>query len=75
MASLRIDFLNPNAGKLLKNLADLNLIAIKEDKNDDGFLRTIRKIRVKAKTNTPSFEDITKEVEAVRAKRYTKAKR
>ena len=75
MASLQVDILNPKAGKLLKDLADLNLIAIKEIKNDDGFLKVVNKIRAKAKTNTPSFEEITKEVESVRANRHAKAKR
>jgi hypothetical protein len=75
MASLQVDIINPKAGKLLKNLADLNLIAITEVNKDDKFLKTIRKIRAKAKKNTPSLEEITKEVESVRAKRYAKAKR
>jgi hypothetical protein len=75
MASVQIDILNPKASKLLKNLADLNLIAIRKVNKDDGFLKTIRKIRAKAKTNTPSLEEITKEVESVRAKRYAKSKR
>ena len=75
MASVQIDILNPKASKLLKSLADLNLIAIRKVNKDDGFLKTIRKIRAKAKTNTPSLEEITKEVESVRAKRYAKSKR
>lgn len=75
MASLQVDILNPKAGKLLKDLADLNLIAITEMKNDDGFLKVIKRIRSKAKNNPVSFEEITKEVELVRAKRYAKAKR
>lgn len=75
MASLQVDILNPKAGKLLKDLADLNLIAITEIKTDDDFLKIVRKIRAKAKTNAPSFKEITNEVESVRAKRYAKAKR
>jgi len=75
MASLQIDILNSKAGKLLKDLADLNLISIKKVKNDDGFLKIIKKIRAKAKNNPISFDEITKEVEIVRAKRYAKAKR
>lgn len=74
MASLQVDILNPKAGKLLQDLADLNLIAITELKSDDGFLKVIRKIRNKAKKDPISLEEITKEVESVRTKRYAKAK-
>jgi len=73
MNTIQIDILNPKAGKLLQDLAYLNLIAIKEIKND-GFLKVVNKIRAKAKINPPSLEEITKEVEAVRAKNYAKRK-
>jgi hypothetical protein len=75
MASMQVDILNPKAGKILRDLADLNLIAITELKKDDGFLKIIKKIRVKSKKNPISLEDITKEVESVRAKRYARTKR
>ncbi|MBY0424315.1 MAG: hypothetical protein K2Q22_01655, partial [Cytophagales bacterium] len=69
MNSLQIDILNPKASKLLKNLADLNLIAIRNIE-DDGFLDLVNEMRYKAKDNPPSLEEITKEVELVRASRY-----
>ncbi len=72
--TLQVDILNPKATKLLQNLADLNLISIRSGK-EDGFLKIIRKIRSKASAKAPSFEEITKEVESVRAKRYGKAKK
>lgn len=75
MASLQVDILNPKAGKLLQDLADLNLIAITELKSDDNFLKLITRLRNKAKNNPISFGEITKEVESVRAKQYVKAKR
>lgn len=75
MASLQVEILNPKAGKLLKDLADLNLISIRELKNNDSFLKIVKKIQAKAKKNPPSLDDITREVEIVRAKRYAKAKR
>lgn len=75
MASLQVDILNPKAGKILKDLADMNLIAITELKNNDGFLKVINRIRTKGEKNPISLEKITKEVESVRAKRYAKAKR
>jgi hypothetical protein len=74
MASLQIDILNPKAGRLLKDLADLKLIAIRETGKNDGFLKAIKKIRAKGKSNPISLAEITKEVEAVRTKRYAKKK-
>lgn len=71
MNSMRIDILNPKAEKLLKDLEDLDLIAIRES-NENAFLNIVNKIREKAKTSSPSLEEITKEVEAVRSKRYAK---
>jgi len=70
MDTLRIDILNPKAAKLLKDLADMNLIAI-HDTPKNGFSDVLTKLREKANT-TPSLEEITKEVELVRAKRYAK---
>jgi len=69
MTTMQIDILNPKASKLLKDLADLQLIAIRNPK-EDGFLSLIKKLRAKAKDNPPTLEEITKEVEIVRAKRY-----
>lgn len=72
MNTIRIEILNPKAGKLLKNLADLNLIAIKnKPKTKSGFASILKKMRSKA-TSAPTLEEITKEVEIVRAKRYEK---
>ena len=74
MNTMQVDILNPKAGKLLQDLADMNLISIKETTND-SFLRVVKKLRKKAEKNAPSFDDITKEVESVRAKRYAKEKK
>ncbi|CAN5629216.1 hypothetical protein BH11BAC5_BH11BAC5_55600 [soil metagenome] len=70
MNTMRIDILNPKAAKLLKDLADLNLISI-QDTSKNGFITVLKKLRSKAKS-APSLEEITKEVELVRAKRYAK---
>jgi len=75
MPSIQIDILNPKAGKLLKKLADLKLIAIRKTNSNDDFLKIVRRIRNKAKSDATSFEQITKEVESVRSRRYAKAKR
>ncbi|MXV16532.1 hypothetical protein [Hufsiella ginkgonis] len=69
MISYQIDILNPKATKLLQDLADLQLIAIKKP-SDDGFLNVVKRLRTKAAANPPSLEDITAEVELVRARRY-----
>lgn len=66
--SIRIEILNPKAVKLLKNLAELNLISIKEE-SKKGFADVLKKLRSNSKS-APSLEEITNEVEKVRAKRY-----
>jgi len=73
MDTMQIDILNPKAVKLLKDLADLNLISIRNP-SDDGFLKLVNKIRAKAKDSPPSLDEITKQVELVRASRYAKSK-
>jgi hypothetical protein len=70
----QIDILNPKASKLLKDLADMKLISITEMQSSDPFLNVVKQLRKKASINPPSLEQITKEVEAVRAKRYAKNK-
>lgn len=70
MNTMRIDILNPKAARLLKDLADLNLIAI-QDTSKNGFAIVLKKLRSKAKF-APTLDEITKEVELVRAKRYAK---
>ncbi len=74
MTTLQIDILNPKAGKLMEDLADLKLISIRKT-TDDDFLKLVDKFRAKAKKNPPTLEEITKEVEIVRLKRYAKSKR
>ena len=68
MTTITVDILNPKARKLLKNLADLELIAIREP-SENGFSKLLKKLRSKA-DSSPSLEEITKEVELVRGKRY-----
>lgn len=71
MKTYQIDLLNPKAARLLKDLADLKLISIKETNKQD-FIDIVTKLRKKASSNVPSLEEITKEVEMVRTKRYAK---
>lgn len=69
MSTISIEILNPKAKKLLQNLEELKLIAIKDNKQN-SFIATVKKIR--NKKATISLAEITKEVEAVRSKRYGK---
>ena len=70
----QIDILNPKASKLLRDLADMKLISITEMQSSDPFLTVVKQLRKKASLNPPTLEEITKEVEAVRLKRYAKSK-
>lgn len=70
MNTLQVEILNPKAKKLLKDLADLNLIAIR-DTSKNGFATVLKKLRSKAKS-APKLNEITNEVELVRSKRYAK---
>lgn len=70
METLRIEIVNPKAKRLLKDLADLNLITI--DKVQDlkvEFKGLLSKLRSNSDT-APSLDEITREVEIVRASRY-----
>jgi len=69
-SSFRIDILNPKAVKLLKNLADLKLISIKEESNK-GFSEVLKKLRSQSDSSL-SLDEITAEVEKVRSKRHGK---
>lgn len=70
METLRIDIVNPKAKRIIKNLADLNLINIRDKNPMKAFEELLNKLRTKGKGI--SLDEITKEVELVRAKRYGK---
>lgn len=74
MNTVQIEILNPKAKQLLRDLADLELISIRET-SKDSFLDIVNKLRAKAKKNPPSLAEITTEVEAVRSKRYAQKER
>ncbi|MFA7445811.1 MAG: hypothetical protein WCY89_07670 [Flavobacteriaceae bacterium] len=69
MDTIKIDVLNPKAINLLKNLADLGLISFKKEDSKKEFSDILKKMRSNHK-QVPSLEEITQEVEKVRAKRY-----
>lgn len=70
METLRIDIVNPKAKRIIKNLADLNLINIRDNDPIKSFQGLLTKLR--SKSEVISLDEITKEVELVRAKRYAK---
>ncbi len=65
----QVDILNPKADKLLQDLADMKLISLSKA-SDDPFLTIVKRLRKKTAYTPPKLDDITKEVEAVRSKRY-----
>jgi hypothetical protein len=69
MSTFNMEILNPKAKKLLLDLAELRLISISE-KVSNPFLDAVKKIRSKKASLT--LDEVTKEVEAVRLKRYGK---
>jgi hypothetical protein len=69
--TIQVDIINPKAAKLLKDLADMNLIVLREMPKDK-LASTVKSIRKKAEKKPISMEDITKEVEKARTKRYAK---
>lgn len=70
METLRIKILNPKAKRLLKDLADLNLITIGKSLDSKvEFKELLSKLRSNA-DSAPSLDEITLEVEKVRALRY-----
>jgi hypothetical protein len=73
MTTYQVNILNPKADKLLKNLADLQLISISKT-SSEPFLSIVNKLRDKAAANPPTLEEINREVEIVRAERYAKNK-
>jgi hypothetical protein len=65
MDTIQINILNPKALQLLQDLVDLELISIK-DAPANGFATALKKLRSKAES-APTLDEITREVESVRA--------
>jgi hypothetical protein len=72
MKTLNIEILNPKAQKLINDLADLQLIRINSNDAKKDLLKFLENKR-KVKTDISS-DEISKEVEIVRTKRYAKKK-
>jgi transcription initiation factor IIE alpha subunit len=70
METLKIEILNPRAKRLLQDLAALNLIRFKDTEDSKtAFKELLIRLR-SSKVPRPTLKQITKEVEAVRQKRY-----
>jgi len=70
METLRIEIVNPKAKKIIEELADLNLISIHKNQPSKAFQKLLNKLR--SKKSSITLDEITHEVELVRAKRYGK---
>ena len=74
MEALRIEILNPKVKTILKQLADLDLIAISKMESPETELKNLlKKFRSKSK-EAPTLDEITREIEVVRAERYAEKK-
>lgn len=72
MASLQVEIIEPRAGRLLQELAGLNLITITKPINaKKEFRALLAKLRSQSDT-APSLEEIVKDVKTVRKRRYAK---
>lgn len=69
METLRVEILNPKAKSILKWLADLNFINIKREQKKSDFIQLLKNLRKQSDT-APDLNEIAKEVESERKKRY-----
>ena len=70
MEALKIEILNPKALQLIKGMQELKLIKV-SDEPVSTLKAYLKKMRRNSST-APSFDEKTKIVEDVRAKRYAK---
>ena len=73
METLTIDILNPKAKRLIKDLADLDLICIRKP-NQKSTLKRLLEMTRKPEAEALTLEEITAEVEIVRKEMYKKRK-
>lgn len=74
METLSIDIMNPVVKKILYDLAELKLIVINESPDfQSDYITLLEKLR-NQKGTVPSPEEIQKDVESVRTKRYASRK-
>ena len=71
MDTYQIEIIEPGAKKLLDDLANMNLITVQPLEPKKLFKRLLEKMR-SAGDDAPTFEEITAEVESIRAARYAR---
>jgi hypothetical protein len=71
MEAITIEIINPKAKQLIRDLADMKLINISESTGINDFREILSSLRSNSES-IPALDEITKEVELVRAKRYAK---
>ena len=71
MDTYQIEIIEPGAKKLLDDLANLNLITVQPVEPKKLFKRLLDKMRSN-EGKAPTLEEITAEVETVRAERYAR---
>lgn len=74
METLSIDIVNPDVKKILYDLAELKLIVINESPDFQSDYKTLLEKLRNQKETGPSPEEIQKDVESVRNKRYASGK-
>lgn len=72
METIKIKILNPKVHNILKNLEDLGLISIAGSEKV-SWQDVLSNLRDNA-NDPPSLDEVTKEVEAVRSRRYENKK-
>ena len=68
MEAFKIEILNPKALQLIKGMQELKLIKVSDE--PVSVLKTYLKKMRRNSSSAPGFDEITKIVEEVRAKRY-----
>lgn len=74
METILIDIMNPVVKKILYDLAKLKLIVINESPDFQSDYKTLLKKLRNQKETVPSPEEIQKDVESARTKRYASRK-
>ena len=69
MNTYQVEIIEPKAEKLLEDLANLNLIRFQPLESKMRFKKLLEKMR-STKSDVPTLEEITKEVESVREESF-----
>jgi hypothetical protein len=70
METIRIEIVNPKAKRIIEQLAELNLIAIRDKDPVTSFRKLLTKLR--SNPEKIELEEITKEVDRVRTRKHAR---